>query len=102
MTRSLFRKFAAGVALLAVAAVVLFTLTLTDTGSETVSAASGGPEMVLTIKGGSCDDPVRPTKCNVPTGASFTLSVDALGIPGGGYTLMQTAIDIEGNLEALR
>ncbi|MCH7699166.1 MAG: CSLREA domain-containing protein [Chloroflexi bacterium] len=85
-------------AVVAVVAAVILTLAVADTGSETASAATGGPEMVLTIKGGDCDNPVRPTKCSVPTGASFTLSVDALGIPAGGYTLMQTAIELGGKL----
>ena len=65
-----------------------------NAGSDPASAASSGPEMVLNIKGGNCDDPIRPTKCDVPAGGSFTLSVDALGIPAGGYTLMQTAIEL--------
>ena len=76
------------------AAAVILTLGITDQGSEMASAASSGPEMVLNIKGGDCDDSTRPTKCSLPTGASFTLYVDALGIPVGGYTLMATAIDL--------
>jgi len=51
------------------------------------------PEMVLNIKGGDCDDPQRPTTCNVPPGGEFTLSVDAPHVPEQGYVLMQTYID---------
>ena len=53
--------------------------------------------MVLNIKGGDCDDPVRPTKCSVPAAETFTLSVDALTIPNG-YALMQTYVDYGGTL----
>ncbi len=80
----------------ALGAVVLLTLLVfAVTGSsESASAASTGPEMALNVKGGACDDPVRPTKCDVSAGASFTLSVDALGIPAGGYDLVATALDL--------
>ena len=54
--------------------------------------------MALQVEGGNCNNPIRPTKCTVPNGAFFTLSVDALSIPAGGYTLMQTAIDLGGKL----
>lgn len=53
----------------------------------------GKPEMALTVKGGNCDDPARPTKCNVPTGEQFVLSVDLLSAPEAGYVLMQTFVD---------
>ena len=49
--------------------------------------------MALTIKGGACDDPVRPTICTVPLGSSFILSVDVLNAPEAGYILVQTFID---------
>ena len=49
--------------------------------------------MVLNIKGGDCNDAVRPTICWVPSGSTFLLSVDAIAIPNAGYILMQTFID---------
>ena len=48
--------------------------------------------MALNIKGGDCDDAVRPTECNVPLGTPFTLSVDALGAPSAGYIFASTFI----------
>ncbi len=78
-----------GVLLIALA-IAGFHLT-SDSGSH-VEASTGGPEMVLNIKGGDCDDLVRPTECEVALGAQFTLSVDALGIPADGYILASTFI----------
>ena len=49
--------------------------------------------MVLNVKGGECDDPIRPTTCNVGFGTPFHIGVHALGIPANGYILMQTFID---------
>ena len=64
-----------------------------NTGSDSASAATGGPEMALNIDGGSCDDPQQPTKCDVLLGVPFTLSIDAVTVPVNGYILMQTFID---------
>ncbi|MCI0856327.1 MAG: hypothetical protein J4N98_06535, partial [Chloroflexi bacterium] len=78
-------------------AVVLLTLVVLGlkAESDTASAASGGPEMVLNVESGAlCNDPTRPTDCFLFTGGSFTLVVDALGIPAGGYDLIATAIDL--------
>ena len=65
---------------------------LTTDGRSQVEASTGGPEMVLNIKGGDCDDAVRPAECDVALGTQFTLSVDALGIPTDGYVLFSTFI----------
>ncbi|MEE8346069.1 MAG: flexitail domain-containing putative surface protein [Dehalococcoidia bacterium] len=54
--------------------------------------------MALTIKGGDCDNPDQPTKCSVPVGGSFFLSVDVLTAPAQGYILVQTFIDYGLNL----
>ncbi len=54
--------------------------------------------MALTIKGGNCNDPVRPTTCNVLAGSPFILSVDVLHAPRDGYILLQTFIDYGLNL----
>ncbi|MCI0889683.1 MAG: hypothetical protein J4O04_02660 [Chloroflexi bacterium] len=77
------------VALVALAAALFWR---SEGGSSPALAASGGPEMVLNIKGGDCDDAIRPTECDVPLGAQFTLSVNALGLPPGGYIAFQTFI----------
>ncbi|MCH7698845.1 MAG: S8 family serine peptidase [Chloroflexi bacterium] len=61
-------------------------------GTPTPTLTPGGPEMLLTIKGGDCDDPARPTTCDVPIENKFTLSVDAVVAPPIGYILMQTFI----------
>ncbi len=66
--------------------------------SGAASANTGGPEMVLNVKGGECDDPVRPTKCDVGFGSPFHIGVHALGIPANGYVLMQTFIDYGSDL----
>ena len=76
----------------------LLLLTTTSLGvpwpaSGAASASTGGPEMVLNVKGGECDDPIRPTTCNVGFGTPFHIGVHALGIPANGYILMQTFID---------
>lgn len=65
---------------------------LTSDSRTPLEAATGGPEMALNVKGGDCDDPVRPTECNVALDTKFTLSVDALGIPTAGYILAITFI----------
>ena len=58
----------------------------------------GGPEMSLSVKAGatSCDAPQKPTKCDVPIGASFTLSVSVNTLPaataGAGYRGFQTQV----------
>ena len=61
--------------------------------SSPAEAASGGPEMVLNVKGGDCDDATRPTKCNVAVGGKFSLSVELTVAPEPGYFLFQTFID---------
>ena len=75
------------------------TLTPTQTPTTTPSpTATPVPEMILNIKGGDCDDAIRPTSCNVRLGSTFTLSVDGIGVPAAGYILMQTFIDFGANL----
>ena len=77
------------------------TLTLTPTQTRTTTPSptpTPVPEMLLNIKGGDCDDAVRPTNCNVVLGSTFTLSVDGIGVPPAGYTLMQTFIDFGSDL----
>ena len=74
--------------------VVTPAATPTATPTVTPTPPSGKkPEMALTVKGADCDDPFRPTKCNVPTGSPFILSVDVLNAPADGYILLQTFID---------
>ena len=86
------RRFALLVGALGLIAIAAALFWRAEGASSPALAAIGGPEMVLNIKGGDCDDPVRPTECNVALGADFTLSVDALAIPPTGYSLLQTYI----------
>ena len=77
------------------------TATLTPTQTPTTTptpTATPLPEMILNVKGGDCDDAIRPTTCNVNLGTTFRLSVDAIGVPPAGYTLMQTFIDFGADL----
>ncbi len=84
-------RFVAVAGVVSTLAVGILILSLATSG-DSATAASGGPEMTLNVKGGDCDDLVRPTECNVALGATFTLSVDALAIPPTGYALLQTYI----------
>ena len=75
------------------------SITPTPTASPpSATATPGSPEMLLTIKAGDCDDPSRPTTCDVPAGSKFQLSVDALAVPATGYVGMQTYIDFGSDL----
>ncbi len=58
-------------------------------GSDAASASDSGPEMRLTIKeGGACEGDT----CTIPQGGSFTLAVEIVAIPDGGYILLQSFI----------
>ena len=60
-------------------------------GSDDASASDGGPEMRLAVKsGGECE----AGTCTIPLGGSFTLAVEIVSIPDGGYVLAQTYIDM--------
>ncbi|MCI0850364.1 MAG: hypothetical protein J4N26_05315 [Chloroflexi bacterium] len=77
------------------AGVIALLAVLVVSGSDQVQpreavAASGGPEMGLTItEGGFCaaDD------CYAEIGEDFKLAVELVGIPSAGYILMQTYLD---------
>ena len=63
--------------------------------SNDASAAGGGAELRLVVKeGGACDGDT----CVVPLGASFTLAVEIVGFPDGGYALLQTYVDMGSDL----
>ena len=62
-------------------------------GSGGATASGGGPEMRLTVKSGGDGD-----TCVVPLGASFTLAVEIVGFPDGGYALLQTYVDMGSDL----
>ncbi|MEX0785467.1 MAG: hypothetical protein WD939_02410 [Dehalococcoidia bacterium] len=79
--------------LIALLVVVGTTVWLRNSASHSASATSGGPEMILNVKGGDCDDADRPTKCEVAQGSQFTLSVDAVTAPASGYVSIRAAID---------
>ena len=73
-------------------------------GSLQFNLAGGPyPEMRLNVKGGDCDDVSQPTKCSVPTGDAFTLSVDIVVAPFTEYLLVQAFLDfgtyLPGNVE---
>ena len=76
-----------------------------DPGGSLQFNLAGGlyPEMRLNVKGGDCDDPSQPTKCSVPTGDAFTLSVDIVVAPFTEYILVQAFLDfgtyLPGNVE---
>ncbi len=60
--------------------------------SEPASAASGGPEMALSVNtgsGGFCNG----NDCYAEVGSSFELSVEVVTAPAAGYVAMQTYID---------
>ena len=64
-------------------------------GSDAASAASGGPEMGLSVPPGdttTCPSGTDPGHVCIDVGSSFTLSVEAIGIPATGYVLMQSYI----------
>ncbi|MCH8008255.1 MAG: dockerin type I repeat-containing protein [Chloroflexi bacterium] len=68
-------------------------VTATPTNSPTPDL--GNAEMRLVVKkGGACDGDT----CVVPLGASFTLAVEVVGFPEGGYILAQTYIDMGSDL----
>ncbi|MCH7699144.1 MAG: hypothetical protein IH865_09445 [Chloroflexi bacterium] len=64
-------------------------------GSDAASAASSGPEMGLSVPPGdttTCPSGTDPGHVCIDVGSSFTLSIEAIGIPAIGYVLMQTYI----------
>ena len=75
-----------------------FPLVPVATPTPAPTPTPGGPEMVLNVKGGDCDDASQPTACAVPTGGEFTLEINAPGIPAEGYVLMQTFVEFGQNL----
>ncbi len=73
------------------------TATPTATATATATATPEPPpakeaEMSLNVKGADCDDPAKPSKCTVPLGAPFTLSVSVNSLPGGPYAGFQTHV----------
>ena len=69
------------------------TPTPTPTPTATPTPCEGCPEMSLNVKGlGVCDDPVKPTKCTLEVGSSFTLSVEVVTAPVEGYIGVQSFI----------
>ncbi len=88
MSRILFALLvpvAAAVALLALAAIG------PNLGGEEASAATGGPEMALSITEpeGVCNEGV----CDLPAGEPFTLAVEIVEGPAQGYILAQSFVD---------
>ena len=80
--------------------VALLAFTVGGNTTDRVEAATGGPEMALTIEStGSCDDPIAPTVCNILPGDTFLAKIAAVTIPASGYIVMQAALDF-GNYDA--
>ena len=86
------RRLIAAGAVLVAAAVLALLLGVSAQLIDRASAASGGgPEMALSLaSGGTCS--ALPTKCEVPTGAKFEVSIDAVQIPSNGYPRVQAWI----------
>ena len=99
-TLSTTRHRLAVVALVLAAFIGIALLAFTAGGNTTdrAEAATGGPEMALNVKNGACDDLVRPTTCDIPSSSTFTLSIDALGIPTGGYVAVYAYLDFGSKL----
>jgi len=57
-------------------------------------AQAGGPRMELDVAGGgaACDVTPHPTVCTVSLNTTFTLAVDAMTPPAGGYVGFQTEL----------
>ena len=77
-----------------VIALLAVTLFMADNLTSTTNAAGGGPEMRLTIPGGDCADGT----CTVGNGESFTLTVEVVAFPDGGYSLAQSYVDMGSDL----
>ena len=74
-----------GFGLVAVSALVAVAFFLAGQ-TQTTSAAGGGPEMRLTANGCAAD-------CTFALGEEFTLAVEIVEAPAGGYVLAQSFID---------
>ena len=101
-TLSTAQRRLAVVALLLAAFIGIALLAFTAGGNTTdrAEAATGGPEMTLTIEStGSCDDPIAPAVCNILPGDTFLAKIAAVTIPASGYIVMQAALDF-GNYDA--
>ncbi|MCH8995421.1 MAG: hypothetical protein IH959_10750 [Chloroflexi bacterium] len=57
-------------------------------------ADDSGPRMALNVagEGTSCDAASEPTECVVPLAGQFTLAVEVIGAPDGGYVGIQTQV----------
>ncbi len=78
-----------------IVAAVAIVLTWQQPAQERAEAASGGPEMGLSVKSGTTTCPLGtgPDTTCVMAGDPFSLAVEAVGIPAAGYILAQTFID---------
>ncbi len=78
-----------------IVAAVAVVLTWQQPAHERAEAAGGGPEMALSVKSGSTTCPLGtgPDTICVMAEDPFTLAVEAVGIPAGGYILMNTFVD---------
>ncbi|MCI0855254.1 MAG: DUF11 domain-containing protein [Chloroflexi bacterium] len=76
-------------------AAVAIVLTWQQPAQDQAEAASGGPEMRLSVKSGitTCPLGTGPDTSCVMAGDPFTLAIEAVGIPALGYILADTFID---------
>jgi hypothetical protein len=67
-------------------------------GSGGASAEGTGPRLAMSASGTgvSCDDATEATECTVPLSGAFTLSVNMIDPPSGGYIGLSTQMSLGG------
>ena len=83
------------IALAIVVAAVAIVLTWQQPAHDRAEAAGGGPEMTLSVSSGATTCPLGtgPDTTCIMAGDPFSLTVEAIGIPAGGYILTQAWLD---------
>jgi hypothetical protein len=78
---------------LAVVLVALLALAWAQSAPSAHAQGSGVLSLRLEGDGTGCDDDANPTECNMDEGTEFTLVVDIVEFPEGGYISTQSFID---------